>query len=112
MNKYWLMVFAAGFMEVFWVSGLKYANSLLEWIGTGIAIIISFVVMIYTTKFLPIGTVYAVFTGLGTAGTVIAEILYFHEPINRMKILLIIMLLIGVIGLKVVTDDSSKEGEA
>ncbi|MDU1848196.1 MULTISPECIES: DMT family transporter [Bacillaceae] len=112
MNKYWLMVFSAGIVEVAWVSGLKHASTFLEWSGTILAIVISFYLLIYTTKYLPIGTVYAVFTGLGTAGTVIAEIILFNEPINLVKILLILVLLIGVIGLKMVTDEGTNQEEA
>lgn len=112
MNRYWMMVFGAGFIEVAWVSGLKYAQTPLEWIGTGLAIIVSFFILIYATNYLPIGTVYAVFTGLGTTGTVIAEIIIFHEPVRPLKIMLIALLLIGVIGLKIVTDKQKEEGEA
>ncbi|EOR21430.1 Multidrug resistance protein ykkC [Niallia nealsonii AAU1] len=112
MSKYWLMVFSAGIVEVAWVSGLKHASTYLEWSGTILAIVISFYLLIYTTKYLPIGTVYAVFTGLGTAGTVIAEIILFNEPINLVKILLILVLLIGVIGLKMVTDEGTNQEEA
>ncbi|MFT8321916.1 MAG: multidrug efflux SMR transporter [Bacillus sp. (in: firmicutes)] len=104
MNRYWMMVFGAGLIEVLWVAGLKYAATPLEWIGTGLAIVFSFFLLIYTTNFLPIGTVYAVFTGLGTIGTVIGEIVFFGEPIEPLKILFIGILLIGVIGLKMVTD--------
>jgi len=112
MNRYWLMVFGAGFIEVAWVSGLKYAQTPFEWLGTAVAIIISFFILIYATNYLPIGTVYAVFTGLGTTGTVIAEIFLFHEPVRPLKIILIAMLLIGVIGLKIVTDKQKGEEEA
>ncbi|PKG23898.1 DMT family transporter [Niallia nealsonii] len=111
MNRYWMMVFGAGFIEVAWVSGLKYAATPLEWIGTGLAIIVSFFILIIATNHLPIGTVYAVFTGLGTTGTVIAEIIIFHEPVLPLKLALIAMLLIGVIGLKIVTDRQKKEGD-
>jgi len=105
------MVFFAGFIEVAWVSGLKHATNWLEWAGTILAIVISFFIMIYTTNHLPIGTVYAVFTGLGTVGTVITEILLFDEPIDFMKIVLILILLIGVIGLKMVSNEpTNKEG--
>lgn len=112
MNKYWMMVFSAGIVEVAWVSGLKHASNFWEWGGTIFAIVISFYLMIYTTRYLPIGTVYAVFTGLGTAGTVIAEIVLFNEPINLAKILLMLVLLIGVIGLKMVTDEATNQEEA
>ena len=105
MNKYWLLLLGAGVFEVVWVAGLKYSNSLVEWGATILAIIASFAVMIKATKFLPVGTVYAVFTGLGTAGTVLAEIILFGEPVNIYKIILISTLLLGVIGLKLLTSE-------
>jgi paired small multidrug resistance pump len=110
MNKEWVKVFIAAFFEVFWVIGLKHADSLLEWIGTGISILISFYVLIMAGKRLPVGTVYAVFVGLGTAGTVASEILFFDEPFNFFKLLLIFLLLVGVVGLKLVTNDIEEEG--
>ena len=61
--------------------------------------------MITAAQVLPAGTVYAIFVGLGTAGTVIAEILFFGEAFRWGKVLLILLLLVGVIGLKLVTDD-------
>jgi paired small multidrug resistance pump len=110
MNKNWIIVFFAAFFEVFWVVGLKHANSLLEWTGTVISIVISFYVLIIAGRKLPVGTVYAVFVGLGTAGTVLSEMLFFDEPLKIGKIVLISVLLIGVIGLKLVTDDTVEEG--
>lgn len=108
MNRYWLYILGAGILEVVWVSGLKYSNTIVEWGATILAIVGSFAVLIHTTNFLPIGTVYAVFTGLGTVGTVLTEIILFREPVNVYKILLIGTLLIGVIGLKVLTNDKSE----
>lgn len=110
MNKTWVAVIIAAFFEVIWVIGLKHADHALEWIGTVIAIMISFYVMIMAGKKLPVGTVYAVFVGLGTAGTVISEILFFQEPLKIEKILLILLLLMGVVGLKLMTKDTV-EGE-
>lgn len=109
MNIHWLKVFIGAFFEVCWVIGLKHANGLLEWIGTIIAIIISFYLLIMSGKKLPVGTSYAVFVGLGTAGTVVSEILFFDEPFDLMKIILIAILLGGVIGLKLVTDEQVEE---
>ena len=111
MNKDWMKVFIAAFFEVFWVIGLKHANSIWEWTGTVIAIIISFYLMIMAGRKLPVGTVYAVFVGLGTAGTVFSDIVIFGEPFKVAKIILILILLAGVIGLKLVTDDNVKEGD-
>lgn len=110
MNIHWVKVFIAAFFEVFWVIGLKHASNVWEWIGTIIAIIISFYVMIMAGKKLPVGTVYAVFVGLGTAGTVFSDIVFFSEPFSIPKVLLILLLLGGVIGLKMVTKEKGKEG--
>lgn len=110
MNKEWVKVVIAAFFEVFWVIGLKHANDFWTWAGTAIAIFISFYLMIMAGRKLPVGTVYAVFVGLGTAGTVLSEILIFGEPFKVEKILLIVVLLAGVIGLKLVTADNDQEG--
>ena len=103
MNKEWMKVFIAAFFEVFWVIGLKHADDIWTWMGTAIAIAVSFYLMIMAGKTLPVGTVYAVFVGLGTAGTVIADILLFGQDFSIAKIGLIALLLIGVVGLKLVT---------
>ncbi|WP_225230171.1 DMT family transporter [Ureibacillus galli] len=107
--KSWLKVFLAAFLEVFWVIGLAHADELWEWIGTIVAILICNYLLIKATQELPAGTVYAVFVGLGTAGAVLSEIIFFEEPFNIIKILLIGLLLVGVIGLKLVTDDQEQK---
>jgi paired small multidrug resistance pump len=105
-----MMVLFAGVFEVIWVMGLKHAEHTWTWLGTAAAMYISFILLIRSSARLPVGTVYAVFTGIGTAGTVLAEMLMFGEPFRWAKILLILLLLAGVIGLKVVTIESGKEG--
>jgi paired small multidrug resistance pump len=105
MNAEWLKVFIAALFEIGWVIGLKHAYNFWTWLGTAIAIGMSFYMMIMASKKLPVGTVYAVFVGLGTAGTVSAEIIFFDEPIIITKLLLIVLLLAGVIGLKIVTHE-------
>ncbi|WP_414703642.1 DMT family transporter [Pseudalkalibacillus sp. SCS-8] len=94
-----------------WVIGLKHAYDFWTWSGTVASIIISFYLMIMAGRKLPVGTVYAVFVGIGTAGTVFSEILFFGEPFKVGKIILIAILLIGVIGLKSVTIDKAEGGE-
>ncbi|MDR0140150.1 SMR family transporter [Metabacillus idriensis] len=110
MNKDWIKVFVAAFFEIFWVIGLKHAYDFWTWAGTAIAIFVSFYLMIMAGRKLPVGTVYAVFVGLGTAGTVFSEILFFGEPFKLEKALLILLLLAGVISLKLVTTDKVQEG--
>ncbi|MGW6193207.1 DMT family transporter [Bacillus cereus] len=111
MSKDWIKVFVAAFFEIFWVIGLKHADGFWTWTGTIIAIFFSFYLMVMAGRMLPVGTVYAVFVGLGTAGTVFSEILFFGEPFKMGKVLLILFLLAGVIGLKLVTDDKVQEGD-
>lgn len=111
MTKEWLKILMAACFEVVWVIGLKHANSIFEWIVTIIAIIISFYFMIAAGEKLPVGTVYAVFVGLGTTGTVIADIVFFQEPVMFSKILFIVILLSGVVGLKLVSSDKSTASE-
>ena len=111
MNKEWIKVFIAALFEVFWVIGLKHATDFWSWTATVISIIVSFYLLIMAGRKIPVGTVYAVFVGLGTAGAIFSEILFFAEPFKLAKILLILVLLVGVIGLKLVTGDNVVEGD-
>ncbi|MDQ0976531.1 multidrug transporter EmrE-like cation transporter [Neobacillus niacini] len=70
----------------------------------------SFYLIIMAGRKLPVGTVYAVFVGLGTAGTVLSEIIFFGEPVKVEKMILILLLLVGVLGLKLLTKDDVQEG--
>ncbi|WP_405080261.1 DMT family transporter [Paenibacillus chitinolyticus] len=111
MNRNWFYVLAAGLLEIGWVSGLKHAHDAFTWILTGAAILLSFWVLLMATSRLPVGTVYAVFTGIGTAGTVLTETIVFGEPISWLKILFILILLGGVIGLKITTKEPEEPAE-
>lgn len=110
MNSEWTKVYMGAFFEVFWVIGLKHADDFWSWSGTIVAIMISFYLLIMAGRNLPVGTVYAVFVGLGTAGTVLSEIVFFGEPLVLSKLMLNGILLVGVIGLKLVTDDGEEKG--
>ncbi|REK77075.1 DMT family transporter [Paenibacillus paeoniae] len=116
-NKYWLLVIVAACFEVLWVMGLKHAETMAHWAGTIVAIIVSFLLLIYTAKKLPTSTAYAVFVGLGTVGTVLVEMSVFGEPFRWSKIGLVAVLLVGIVGLKMVTHGNDedhlpkKEGE-
>ena len=105
MNRNWSKVVIAVCFEVLWVIGMKHADQFWTWFCTVIAIILSFYFLISASEKLPVGTVYAVFVGLGTLGTVVAEIVLFNEPVHWPKLLLIALLLIGVGGLKWITQD-------
>lgn len=104
----WLLVILGGIVEIFWVSGLKYANSFWLYCLTFLGILISFCLMILATKKLEVSVAYAVFVGIGSAGIVIAEMLVFGESIDFVRIILIGTLLFGVIGLKLTSKSEQK----
>lgn len=111
MNGNWIKVVVAALLEIFWVIGLTHSYDVWTWTGTIILIIVSNYLMITAAQVLPTGTVYAVFVGLGTAGTVIAGIFFFGESLRWEKIILLTTLLIGVVGLKLVTPEKAKKGD-
>ncbi|WP_083205307.1 multidrug efflux SMR transporter [Bacillus sp. FJAT-27264] len=104
-NLDWAKVVVAACFEVIWVIGLKHASAPWEWLVTVIAIVVSFYGMISASQKLPVGTVYSVFVGLGTAGTIMAEMIWFGEPFKLLKLVLVLILLAGVVGLKLVTKE-------
>ncbi len=109
MNKDWIKLIVGAFFEVLWVIGMKHSANWWQLLLTGIFIFISFYALIKAGETLPVGTAYAVFVGLGTAGTVISGIQFFGEEFKISKILLIIVLLAGVMGLKFVTGEKGEE---
>ncbi|SEP93837.1 paired small multidrug resistance pump [Virgibacillus subterraneus] len=110
MKRSWNIVLLAGIFEIGWVIGLKHASNVGTWVLTAIAIYLSMHLLIIASRKLSVGTSYAVFTGMGNAGTVILEIVLFGEPFNLVKIILILLLLTGVIGLKTITTEYEGEG--
>lgn len=107
-NRYWFVLLFGGLCEIGWVSGLKHADSFWEWALTLVAITISFGAIGYATIALPVGTVYAVFTGIGAAGTVLVEAFVFGEELELGKLALVIVLIIGIVGLKLTTPKEEK----
>ncbi|MDQ0300000.1 paired small multidrug resistance pump [Salibacterium salarium] len=109
MNMQWVKVVIAAMFEIGWVIGLKHAASWWEWSLTFVCIYISFHLLVMAGKFLPVGTVYAVFAGLGTVGTVLFDTFLFGEQLGPIKMVLIGVLLIGIIGLKLAEDKPREE---
>ncbi|MCD1261664.1 QacE family quaternary ammonium compound efflux SMR transporter [Paenibacillus athensensis] len=109
MNRSWMWIGVGALFEVGWVAGFKHADTWMLWALTLAALGISFYLVIAASAKLPVGTVYAVYTGLGTAGTVLAEMVWFAEPVKLTKLLLIALLLAGVMGLKLTGDTAAAE---
>ena len=71
----WLMVIAAAALEIVWATGLKFASSLIEWIGIFVLITVSYIMLIQTYKRLPVAIAYTVFVGIGTIGTYVLGVI-------------------------------------
>lgn len=105
----WILVVIAGIFEVGWATGLKHANSPLEWTLTIIGVVVSFTLLVRAATSLPTSTVYAVFVALGTVGTVVVDIFIFKAPFNYGMLFFLVLLLVGVLGLKLVTGNKDTE---
>ncbi len=104
----WIILFVAGLFEIFWAIGLKYSEGFTKVfpsVLTVFGMIISFYLLSLALKNLPLGTAYAIWTGIGTVGTVIFGIILFKEPVDVMRITFIMLILIGIIGLKITVPD-------
>lgn len=104
----WLPVFIAGILEVVWASSLKHAVTVLEWIITVLLIAISFGLLIYSYRKIPVAAAYTVFVGIGAVGTYMVGIL-FGEPFTGKQIFFLLILVAGVIGMKTFTKAKSSE---
>ncbi|MDQ0272638.1 DMT family transporter [Cytobacillus purgationiresistens] len=96
-TKAWIYVVIGGLLEVIWASGFKYEA--IPSIVIIVSLLISFDLIIKATQVLPIGTVYAVFAGMGTIGTTIVEMV-ITGGVSVMRIFLILLLLVCIAGLK------------
>lgn len=102
----WVYLFVAGLTEIAWAVGLKYSQGwsrLGPSIATALLMIVSFVFLSLALKTLPIGTAYAIWTGIGAAGTAIAGIYLFGEPRDLLRLVCIGLIIAGVLGLRVVS---------
>src|SRR3989304_4683234 len=100
----WLILFIAGLFEVAWAIGLKYSEGFTKlWpsIFTIVSIIISMGLLAFSLKSLPVGTAYAVWTGIGAVGTAILGIILFGESKELIRIFFILLIVAGIVGLRI-----------
>ena len=101
----WIILFVAGLLETGWAIGLKYTEGftrLVPSIWTVASMVVSLGLLGLALKTLPVGTAYAVWTGIGTVGTAILGIVLFGEPATAMRLACIGLIVSGIIGLKLV----------
>ena len=102
----WLWLVLAGALEVVWAIGLKYTDGFSRLgpsLGTVAAMIVSLTFLGLALKDLPVGTAYAVWTGIGAVGTVILGIVLFGEPATALRLGCVGLIVAGIVGLKLVT---------
>jgi quaternary ammonium compound-resistance protein SugE len=102
----WIYLLIAGLFEVVWAIGLKYTDGwsrLWPSVGTLIAMAASVIFLSLAMKVLPVGTSYAVWTGIGAIGTVILGIVLFAEPATAVRLGCVALILTGIVGLKLAT---------
>jgi quaternary ammonium compound-resistance protein SugE len=100
----WLILLLAGLFEVAWAIGLKYTDGFtrpLPTLLTVSAIIVSLALLSLAMKGLPLGTAYAIWTGIGAIGTLIAGVILFGEPITLLRMASAALIICGLIGLKI-----------
>jgi quaternary ammonium compound-resistance protein SugE len=102
----WILLLVAGLLEIGWAIGLKYTEGFTRlWpsVWTAGAMVVSLVLLALALKTIPVGTGYAVWTGIGAAGTAILGIILFAEPATAARLGCIALIVAGIVGLKLVT---------
>ncbi|WP_296265034.1 quaternary ammonium compound efflux SMR transporter SugE [Pseudomonas sp. UBA6562] len=100
----WIILFCAGLFEIGWAVGLKYTDGFTRPLPTALtigAMAVSIGLLGMAVKELPLGTAYAVWTGVGAVGTVIAGIILFGEAVTLMRVASVALIVAGLVGLKV-----------
>jgi quaternary ammonium compound-resistance protein SugE len=102
----WIILVIAGLTEIGWAIGLKYTEGFTRlWpsVFTGLSMVLSIVLLGIALKTLPLGTAYAIWTGIGTVGTAILGIYLFGESAAVLRLVCIALIVAGIVGLKMVT---------
>lgn len=109
----WLILFVAGLLEIGWAVGLKYTNgftNLWPTVATAASLLASMGLLGVALRSLPLGTAYAVWTGIGTVGTAILGIALFREPASLLRLACIALILAGILGLKLASSAHVTDG--
>lgn len=102
----WICLFIAGLFEIGWAVGLKYTEGFTKPVPTvltAVSLVASMGLLGWSVRTLPLGTAYAIWTGIGAVGTVIAGIVLFKEPATAARLACVTLIVAGILGLKLVT---------
>lgn len=112
MNKGWIYVLLTSLFEVVWVTLLKTADSVLDWVIIALIAVVDFKILIKACDHLPTGTVYAVFAGFGAVGAVLIDWLFFDGQITVPRLFFVFLMVLAVIGLNLIETRQQKERKA
>ena len=104
---HWFYLLIAGLFEISWAVGLNFSHGFTKItpsVITVICMVLSFYFLALALKNLPLGTAYAIWTGIGTIGTVIFGILFFKEPVSAVRLVCIMLIISGITGLKLISN--------
>lgn len=99
----WVVLFIAGLFEIGWAVGLKYTEGFTRlWpsVGTVGAMAVSFLLLSHALRTIPVGTGYAVWTGIGAVGTVVVGMAFLGEPREVGRMICVLLIILGIAGLK------------
>lgn len=102
----WTYLFFAGLFEIGWAIGLKYTHGFTRFVPTVLTVgsmVVSLGLLGLALKSLPLGTAYAIWTGIGTIGTAILGIILFGEPATALRLACVGLIVAGIVGLKLVS---------
>jgi quaternary ammonium compound-resistance protein SugE len=103
----WVVLVVAGLFEIGWAVGLKYTEGFTRlWptVWTAVSLVLSMGLLGLALRTLPLGTAYAVWTGIGTVGTALLGILLFREPATAARLVCIALIVAGILGLKLLAN--------
>ncbi len=104
----WVYLAMAGILEITWAVAMKKSDGftvIVPSIITGVGYIASAVFLSLALKQLPLGTAYAIWTGMGIVGTAVLGVLVFHEKLSTPQVICVILIVIGIIGLKLLSKE-------
>lgn len=102
----WVMLLLAGFLEIGFTTFMKLSQGFTNWLFSLLFLasaILSFTCLSFAIKTIPLGTAYAVWTGIGAAGTAIVGMIFFKDPVGFGRIFFLGLIIVGVVGMKVIS---------
>ena len=113
MERGWIIIFFAGIMEVVWATAMGYSDGFTVWYYDIITVVFLIISMYLLEKALrtgiPVGTAYAVWTGIGAVGTIAISVALGNESLTVLRVVFVLLIIIGITGLQLTSDSSQTD---